>query len=445
MKAYARICLVVILCVISLGQAWAADLYIRSGATGKNDGSDWINAFTDFPSYFVRGNTYYVADGSYKSTAFNTLESGSLFITIKKATVSDHGTNTGWMDSFGDGTAVISAPISFNSGYWIIDGSSRTNIDGVYGFKIDNSAVRNSKCVDFSGQSNIILKYIDVQGDGVDSSVHGDGFYMFGNSYVTISYVRVSNVGRAPFIMGGNSNVTIEHSLIERNSSDAYYHSEAIAFEGDSDFTIRYNIFRDIEGTGCIVHLSRGSYKAAYRVKVYGNVAYNSTWGNMRDGWGDGFVANINKMGAYDWEVYNNTIVNIVPSQNLGNAAIRFDADSGGKVSGCIARNNMWYNVKNAYHNGGTFSHNWYYNAPHASEANIEECTSSCSSFFMGYTSNDFRLAKPTASGFILNSPYNLDMNNKQRGADGRWDRGAYEYNGDVNMLQPPSNLRLSN
>lgn len=33
----------------------------RAGATGANNGTDWTNAFTGFPT-FVRGDIYYVAD-----------------------------------------------------------------------------------------------------------------------------------------------------------------------------------------------------------------------------------------------------------------------------------------------------------------------------------------------------------------------------------------------
>jgi len=43
---------------------WAANHYVRAGATGAGDGSDWENAYTQLPPNLVRGDTYYIADGT---------------------------------------------------------------------------------------------------------------------------------------------------------------------------------------------------------------------------------------------------------------------------------------------------------------------------------------------------------------------------------------------
>jgi hypothetical protein len=37
-------------------------------------------------------------------------------------------------------------------------------------------------------------------------------------------------------------------------------------------------------------------------------------------------------------------------------------------------------------------------------------------------------LAAPTTAGSPLASPYNTDLLGKTRGADGTWDRGAFEF-----------------
>ena len=88
--------------VLTLAESsWSAsNHYVRAGATGDGSGSDWINACPDFTgscavSSLVRGDTYYVAAGTYGSRTFNTAESGTLVITIKGATASDPGTDTG--------------------------------------------------------------------------------------------------------------------------------------------------------------------------------------------------------------------------------------------------------------------------------------------------------------------------------------------------------------
>ncbi|NML18697.1 hypothetical protein, partial [Azohydromonas caseinilytica] len=102
--------------------ASAANVYVRPGATGANNGSDWANAYTALPSTLVRGNVYYIAAGSYAGRTFSTAASGTTPVTIKKATVADHGTSTGWSDAYGTGQASFTGGISFTTPYWVFDG-----------------------------------------------------------------------------------------------------------------------------------------------------------------------------------------------------------------------------------------------------------------------------------------------------------------------------------
>src|SRR5216110_695877 len=81
--------------------SWAANHYVRAAATGNGSGSDWTNAYTKLPVSLVRGDTYCVAGGTYLELHdFNDTESGTSVITVKAATIGDHGTNTGWNDAF---------------------------------------------------------------------------------------------------------------------------------------------------------------------------------------------------------------------------------------------------------------------------------------------------------------------------------------------------------
>src|SRR5262245_59157235 len=85
----------------------ATTRYVRLGAGGANTGLDWTNPFTSLPSSLTRGFTYFLADGSYPGYTFDDAASGTSVITLKKATVAEHGTNTGWSDAFGDGQAIF--------------------------------------------------------------------------------------------------------------------------------------------------------------------------------------------------------------------------------------------------------------------------------------------------------------------------------------------------
>ena len=64
---------------------------------------------------------------------------------------------------------------------------------------------------------------------------------------------------------------------------------------------------------------------------------------------------------------------------------------------------------------------------------------------FINSAAGDFRLLAGTAAGIALPSPYNLDMNGNVRGADGTWDRGAFEFVSGSSPFPPsgPKNLRI--
>ncbi len=45
--------------------------YVRPGAAGSGDGSDWTNAFPALPADLERGKVYLIADGSYGAYGFD--------------------------------------------------------------------------------------------------------------------------------------------------------------------------------------------------------------------------------------------------------------------------------------------------------------------------------------------------------------------------------------
>ena len=123
-----------IILLLAVMPGWAADHYVRAGATGNASGSDWSNAYTALPATLQRGTTYYVASGSYPAHTFNDPESGTSLITIKKASAQDHGTDVGWQAGYGTGQAVFAYNLLFNSGYYVLDGSYGTGrVAGSYG------------------------------------------------------------------------------------------------------------------------------------------------------------------------------------------------------------------------------------------------------------------------------------------------------------------------
>jgi hypothetical protein len=79
--------LTLLLTIIFLGAvgAEAANHYVRAGASGSANGNDWTNAYTTLPSTLTRGDTYYIADGTYAGRTFNTATNGTTLITMARA------------------------------------------------------------------------------------------------------------------------------------------------------------------------------------------------------------------------------------------------------------------------------------------------------------------------------------------------------------------------
>ena len=107
--------IIILLNLLSMN-IFAAEYYIRAGASGSNNGNDWTNAYTSLPSTYTRGDTYYIASGTYNGNwVIDSAESGSTWTYIRKATGAGHGTGTGWNDSYATGPAVINGSLAINN------------------------------------------------------------------------------------------------------------------------------------------------------------------------------------------------------------------------------------------------------------------------------------------------------------------------------------------
>lgn len=134
-------CLVVIFLLFVSNAVLGANHYIRIGATGRNDGSDWNNDFNGFPSTFVRGDMYYVAGGEYPGQLIlDTPDDGRLII-LKKEIAVECASVPGWHVSFEDQVlqyydGSLNTAVIIKSKNWIIDGAKRTDRGSNYGWKI---------------------------------------------------------------------------------------------------------------------------------------------------------------------------------------------------------------------------------------------------------------------------------------------------------------------
>ncbi len=417
MRLYHPIRLAVIFLALSSGLLSSATAqtirYVRAGAAGSNNGLDWANAYSSLPSTLLRGATYYVADGNYNGYNFNTAASGTTLITIKKATIAEHGTETGWQSVYGDGVALFGGTVSFSAGYCIFDGAGRTSWTSGHGFKISH----------LSGEGlnieapNVTIRYVETQGNGGD----GDGGYPNNDSVswrssgngdnALLQYCYFYNAGRCIFFCNQSvSGVTIEHCYTGLMESTAAEHAEtASIWGGANNWTFRYNLITYAEGTGGLI-LEGNTFL------IYGNVFYRATGVNWENG--NGVIGTWTVSTLTGCKVYNNTFVNINSGQVFGTL---FSA----LPTGNEVKNNLFYNVTAGmnYSLFPTHNYNHYINSGGTrGEANG---TSGTADPFTAFTNLNFSLKTNTAAGENLGSPYNVDPTGKTRST---WTRGAYEF-----------------
>lgn len=416
--------------------AQAANHYIRDGGTASTTGTGsctgWAtaNACDTLPATLQRGDTYYIADGTYGAYTFDDANSGSTLITIKKATASDHGTDTDWVSTYGDGQAVFNGDLTFTRGYYTIDGQTGggpSSWETGFGIVL-NGGIDMPQFVD-NNADNITLQHMEIDvGQTGPNDVRG--MTLYASNGFTIRYVYLHDSGCDMISMNAMNDFTLEYSKVARNrQAEPGCHGDLIEYQIDdaSNFVIRYNFFEDIVGSYAFG--SHGPTITGYY--IYGNIFYftqNSFFGN-------GLVGCLSGGGTLtNMKFYNNTIAGVIGDGGYGYGFGRL----GG--TGNEARNNLWYR------SSGTTNHSW----SDATTSNNTGYNMGAASFdqllsgdpFVSYPTN-LSLAAASTAGTTLSSPYNVDMLGNTRGGDGTWDRGALEYGAGGTAPNAPSNLRL--
>lgn len=405
---------------------------VRSGAIGANDGSDWINAYTSLPATLQRGATYYVADGSYSAYTFNTPESGTSLVTIKKATIADHGTGIGWQSSYGDGQAQF-VQYTVSKGYLVIDGANGGgpgSWKSGHGFKITNNYAR---LLYFSTSvTNVTVRHVEFAfpTSEVDDSLACDHIYsIYQITNFTLEYCYLHDSSRVFILSRAWKDVLVQYNCFARNRSTAGRHAEGWSDHDGVRYIVRNNIWEDIEGTGLVVML----YGSAYDWEIYGNVVY---WtGNPNySGFGNGtFTTRSADAYAYNWKIYNNTVVD-------GKGINTFHAIYNG--SGNLIKNNIWYNSPLSTWGAGT-DYNWYIQSGSKNVGSNDVSDPTSADPFVDLANGDFRLKAASPSGVNVkeaDKQFHIDPNTITRGDDGVWDRGTFEY---ASAVKKPAAVNL--
>lgn len=423
--------------------AEAAAHYVRADATGNGSGSDWINAYTVLPATLIRNDVYYIADGSYPGMVFNTPASGTLPITIRKATVADHGSDTGWNSTMGDGLATFTGMLEFTSSYWAIDGATgggvTENWNKNFGFRIEEKRDAYALVrINYTGNANnISINHVDMEGKGSVSSVGGyysnDGIAIYNNAQnISVSHAWLHEIGRCPVFIISSQNVLFEHLYVSSFYGSPGVHSEVMsAGQGPlGDITWRYSLITALRSTGGLIF--NNIDQPSSHLYVYGNVFYHPPgviW-DVANGVIGGWTSTSNAMNNV-W-VYNNTFVNI-DQDSLSTLPLVY--------SGNRAYNNIFINSKSPnFSKFGEHDYNHFVNSGD-NHAEPNGTTATTGDPLADIINLDFRLKSATQAGKTLEAPYTIDGWGISRGLDGLWDRGAFEYGAPI-TLEPPRNLR---
>jgi len=428
--------------LLSVESGNAANLYVRAGATGSNNGSDWTNAYTSIPTTLIRGNIYYIADGSYGKYTFNSPISGTSLITIKKATILDHGTSTGWADNYGSSQAQFTGFV-ISAGYLTIDGvvgGGPSSWKSGHGFKI---ATNYSQLLYFTKEvSNITLRHAELSfpTSEVDDTLSTDHIYsIFKITNFTIEYCYLHDSSRVFILSRGWDNVLVQYCWFARNRSTPTRHSEGWSDNDGDNYVIRYNVWEDIEGTGVVVNLTGD----CYNWEIYGNIVF---WtGNQNyTGIGNGiFTTRTALANAYNWKIYNNTVYN---SKGFNAFHTIYNGSNN------IVKNNLWYICEGiggfATTSVSTNEYNTFIMCGTSSVGGYNVTLTVGTDPFISSSTQNFKLkaAMPGQNVSEVGKSFNIDFNGKIRSADGVWDRGALEFESSVKAIMPmyPGTIRIN-
>lgn len=437
----------------------AQTFYVRAGATGLGNGSDWTNAFPTLPPTLTRGATYFIADGAYESYEFDAPTAGGLTITIKKATVSEHGTNTGWLAGYGDGTASWQ-PVEFLTSDWVFDGATGGgpgNWKSGHGFTFTKPACTpNVAFVSTeNGVSNITVRRASFTQTG-NTEVCGNGAHGIytatgGKGVINNSrfeYLYFDNLGGLPFFMrNGNGNIiqyNYSGEICGVSVFDPNIHCETVVVHGMNNMHFRYNYVAESPSSGGFV---KNDFDPSNGIYIYGNVISR------------GKPVVCNHGVCSDWLILNNTFTNVTSGP----------VTSSGKISNTskIYNNIVYRGTVSSFsdaNNSAVYDYNWYSRidslackmspAPHdnviAGGAGCDQITMIEDPFVQsaGNLPENFKLAKSIPGVDICtiascggNNTFNRDAFGNLRGADGVWDRGAYDFGKAT--IKPPTNFSV--
>lgn len=443
----------------------ATNHFVRSGTTYNGDGSSWAAAsysggpgcFNELPgkTSLVRGDTYYIADGSYGNWDLGTTSNGS-YITIKKATQATNASDPGWFSSYGDGQAQINRVLIYSS-YWKFDGSvgSLSGSYADYGFlfrQVSTTTTLTFIGLISTGYHNYDADYVEISHCAFVMPGASYDFYQQGiqsNPYInTCSYITVADCLFDGDYQNAMSIRDWDDSIIERcyftgnQGGVATYKSQQITLgNGHDRLTIRDNIFLDTSYAVLGLHRQEGTDVNTY-IYFYNNLMKGSVGDK-----GAGVLIDADSSRSdnlSNWYAHNNTTVDFTFSANgfFKNGTITNPTGSM-----CYSRNNLFVNctvLGTSLFTGTAAAHTHTDNVFYACTGTFDTSEGGTAinvgsgDPFVDKTNSNYHLDGTKASamlnqGYTLGSPYNTDFDSDDtvvRPYGAGYDAGIYEYLG---------------
>jgi hypothetical protein len=412
--------------------ACGANWYVRQGAAGANNGSDWINAWTDVTNInwaaIQPGDIIWLAGGTYGQ--LNIGASGNpcqrIFIARVRSTNAIPVSAAGWNTNF-DSTVIINFVTCNNPGdgnYITIDGQVHYG-----GIVVTNKLLDESYAVDLndSGASCFELLNLDIGGvSTLNSFFTGEGrcFSATTASYgLHVAYCKLH--GEPTLVLTGNqAGMLWEHNFLYDNvvgNTTNWHPNVWNSIGGDHNCVFRYN-----EISNYMVECIMFSENANTNWQIYGNLIHDATPAQASR------ILEAQKTAHGPVLLFNNSFVNLY----WGITTVS-DTSGTGTWVGCVSSNNLFFNAGDP-HYYGFFNGADDYLLTDASLAGVggfgPHCISgSSTNIFVNYAGANYHIVTnlgalfPRNQGATLAPQYSIDFDGNIRGADGAWDIGAFE------------------
>jgi hypothetical protein len=439
-----------------------------AAANGTGNGVDWTHpcgfykggtcdpGLSSGPGALLRGDTYYLASGSYPFDPWKTRGNGAATITIKSPTASDHCTDNGW----NGGTEFLGIvnfvdPLRLATDYWIVDGQdcpftayapNPSNPRTVFncGIQVKFTGNQNGDLLELgssspSTSSNDLIEHVELIGGGsnfggnpnvaisCDEPIVG----AIGSNNNTITHVYAHDQGGGGHGINGGGWI-FDHDWVayDRESRDSRCHAEDFAFKNpwSGTNTIRYSTIINPVGTAAIATPSLSG--TSDELDMYGNVVLLDPNHIPLGDAGDGIFMHLGGT-IKTVKFINNTILGFGRG-SYTNCGINI-SNRTARIGTLTVQNNLWWHCPRTEVTGCdgcrlTWDHNsWFQTATNDTTPGVERGKSNPLSNVPG----SFHLAVETASGVNESDLFTTDYYGVGYGTGSRtWSRGAAQFHG---------------